>query len=266
MMATTNGERMPVTDKHDIARMPRGGPDASWLDRLLQTNRPEYLDRADVDTDVKRKIVRALNRMGELFGEHERNAHLVLRELEDVGDPRILELGAGHGRLSRILLDEHPTARVTVTDLSPASVATIAASDLASHRRAKIKVMDATSIDAADRAYDLAVFALSFHHLPPEQASRAIAEGTRVADRFMIIDMPRLRSPLHLVRLATMLPFVVLHPFAHDGFITSLRTYSRSAFQALAAHADPSIELRFVDSLLGPEVVVASRQSAALER
>jgi len=33
----------------DIADMPRGGPDASWLDRLLQTSRPEYLDRDDVD-------------------------------------------------------------------------------------------------------------------------------------------------------------------------------------------------------------------------
>ena len=33
----------------DIDRMPRGGPDASCLDRLLQTDRREYLDRDDVD-------------------------------------------------------------------------------------------------------------------------------------------------------------------------------------------------------------------------
>jgi hypothetical protein len=39
---------------HDIVSMPRGGPDASWLDRRLQTDRPEYLDRDDVD-DLKRK-------------------------------------------------------------------------------------------------------------------------------------------------------------------------------------------------------------------
>ena len=42
----------------DIADMPRGGPDASWLDRLLETDRPEYLDRDDVDDGVKRGIVR----------------------------------------------------------------------------------------------------------------------------------------------------------------------------------------------------------------
>jgi hypothetical protein len=33
----------------DIVSMPRGGPDASWLDRRLQTNWLEYLDRDDVD-------------------------------------------------------------------------------------------------------------------------------------------------------------------------------------------------------------------------
>ena len=96
----------------DIADMPRGGPDASWLDRLLQTDRPEYLDRDDVDDRVKRGIVRALDRMGSLFREHERNAEVVLREVADIADPTILELGAGHGALSRKILELHPTATV----------------------------------------------------------------------------------------------------------------------------------------------------------
>jgi hypothetical protein len=38
----------------DIDRMPRGGPDASWLDRRLQTDRLEYLDHDDVDDRVQR--------------------------------------------------------------------------------------------------------------------------------------------------------------------------------------------------------------------
>ena len=45
----------------DIVSMPRGGPDASWLDRRLQTDRLEYLDRDDVD-DLKRKVIQALDR------------------------------------------------------------------------------------------------------------------------------------------------------------------------------------------------------------
>jgi hypothetical protein len=54
----------------DIEKMPRGGPDASWLDPRLQTNCPEYLDRDDVDERVKRSVVKALDWTGEFFKNH----------------------------------------------------------------------------------------------------------------------------------------------------------------------------------------------------
>ncbi len=243
----------------DIDRMPRGGPDASCLDRLLQTDRPEYLDRKDVDDSIKRSVVRALEWTGELFGNTERFAHIVLDEVAEVPDPKILELGAGHGGLARKLLDWHPTAQLTVTDVETQSVEAIRAGDLGEHPRATVRQMDATAIDAPDRQFDLAVFALSFHHLPPSRASRVFAEGTRVADKLVIIDLPRPPSPLHIVRLATMLPFAPVVPFIHDGVISSLRCYSPSALRALAAHADPAIEVELRGGLMSPQVVVASR-------
>jgi len=242
----------------DIADMPRGGPDASCLDRLLQTGRPEYLDRDDVDDKVKRGIVSTLDRIGTLFREHDRNAALVLREVADVIDPKILELGAGHGALSRIVLDQHPTAQVTVSDVNPDSVAAIAASDLGSHPRAKVRTIDATDIDAADGSFDLAVFALSFHHLAPEQAARVLAEGTRVADRLLVIDLPRPPSLLHLAKLAALVPLAPWWPFAHDGFVSSLRAYSPSALRALAAHADLDVEVS--TSPFDRQVVLARRK------
>jgi len=242
----------------DIADMPRGGPDASCLDRLLQTGRPEYLDRDDVADEVKRGIVGTLDRVGTLFREHDRNAALVLREVADVADPTILELGAGHGALSRIVLDQHPTAQVTISDVNPDSVAAIAASDLGRHPRATVRTIDATAIDAADGSFDLAVFALSFHHLRPEQAAQVLAEGTRVADRLLVIDLRRLPSLLHLAKLATFAPFVLWWPFAHDGFISSLRAYSPSALRALAAHAHLDVEVS--TSLFDRQVVLARRR------
>ena len=242
----------------DIADMPRGGPDASCLDRLLQTGRAEYLDRDDVADEVKRGIVGTLDRVGMLFREHDRNAALVLREVADVVDPTILELGAGHGALSRIVLNQHPTAHVTISDVNPDSVAAIAASDLGRHPRATVRIVDATAIDAADGSFDLAVFALSFHHLPPEQAAQVLAEGTRVADRMLVIDLPRLPSLLHLAKLATFAPFVLWWPFAHDGFVSSLRAYSPSALRALAAHADLDVEVS--TSPFDRQVVLARRR------
>jgi len=130
----------------DIASMPRGGPNASCLDRALETDRLEYLDR-DSDGDHrndarKRGVVRALERTGELFGNHQRFAHLVLEEVADVPDPRILELGSGHGGLSAKVLEMHPTARLTVTDVEPDSVAAIAAGELGTHKRVVVRELD----------------------------------------------------------------------------------------------------------------------------
>ncbi|MCW2688621.1 MAG: methylase involved in ubiquinone/menaquinone biosynthesis [Mycobacterium sp.] len=243
----------------DIDRMPRGGPDASWLDRRLQTDRLEYLDRDDVDDRTKRRVVRSLERLGGLFNDHEKFARLALDEVADVADPNFLELGSGHGGLSRKLLEIHPTAHVTVTDLDPTSVANIAAGELGRHPRATVRVMDATAIDAADGEFDLAVFAQSFHHLPPPLASRVFAEGTRVADTLLIIDLPRPPSIPHIAQLAPFLPLTVVHPFAHEAVISSLRAYSPSAMRALAAHADTTIDVQLHKQPFGRQVVVASR-------
>jgi ubiquinone/menaquinone biosynthesis C-methylase UbiE len=244
----------------DIGRMPRGGPDASCLDRLLETDRLEYLDRDDVDDSVKRSVIRALEWSGEFFGNTEKFAQIALDEVADVADPKILELGAGHGSLSRKLLEWHPTAELTVTDIDASSLAAIAASDLGEHPRATVREMDAAAIGAPDRHFDLAVFALSFHHLSPSTASRVFDEGTRAADKLVVIDLPRPPAPLHLVRLATMLPFAPFLPFVHDGVISSLRSYSPSALRALAEHADPAIEVELRGGLMNPQVVVANRR------
>ncbi len=239
--------------------MPRGGPGASCLDRLLQTDRLEYLDRDDVDDTVKRGVVRTLDRAGELFGEHDRNARLILDEVAGVADPAILELGAGHGAVSRRILREHPTARVTASDIDADAVARMAAGELGNDPRATVRTLDATEIEADDDTFDVAVFALSFHHLPPEKAARVLTEATRVAPTFVIIDLARPPAPLHLIRLATMAPLAPLWPFAHDGLISSLRAYSPSALRELAAHAGVEMDVR--PAGIGPQVAVARRRA-----
>jgi hypothetical protein len=104
------------------------------------------------------------------------------------------------------------------------------------------------------------LFAQSFHHLPPSLASWVFAEGTRVADKLLIIDLPRPPSIPHLATLAAFLPLTVVHPFAHEARLVSLRAYSSSAMRALARYADPSIQLRIhKQQLWGRQIVVANR-------
>lgn len=239
-------------DPADIAQMPRGGPGASWLNRLMQTDRLEYIDRDDVPEELKQKVIGVLERTGDRFGMHEQNARSVLDLVADIENPKILELGAGHGKLSAGILQLHPSAEVTVTDLDAASVRNIAASVVGGHPRAQVEVMDATSIDYPENSFDVVVFAASFHHLPPAAACLAIAEATRVGRKFLVID--GLRPPAGILALnpvmalpvmAVMLLFnppSTVRAFCHDAYISSLRSYSRSAFAALAAAAGREIE------------------------
>jgi ubiquinone/menaquinone biosynthesis C-methylase UbiE len=256
-----------------IATMPRGGPAASWLDRRFETDALEYLDRDDVADEVKQKVVGMLDRMGTLTHQHEKYARTALDVVADIPNPRILELGAGHGKLSAQILKLHPTATVTVSDLDPTSVANIAAGELGSHPRAHTQVIDATAIDAADDSYDLVVFALAFHHLTPAVACRAIAEATRVGKRYLVIDLKR-QSPLGIMLFPVvafpinllLVPWSWIQPGLHDGFISALRAYSPSAMEALGRAADPEmrVEMLPAPTRFGPRpiTVVFSRPGA----
>jgi ubiquinone/menaquinone biosynthesis C-methylase UbiE len=204
--------------------------------------------------------------MGTRTGQHEKYARVARALVADFPNPRILELGAGHGKLSAKILELHPTATVTVSDLDPTSVANIAASELGGHPRVRTQVVDATAIDADDNSYDLVVFAQAFHHLPPATAYRAIAEATRVGKRFLVIDLKR-HSPLGLILAPlVMAPLALvprLQPLMHDGFISGLRAYSGEAFVALGEAADPQMRVEFLPSAsrfgASPNIVVFCR-------
>ena len=132
----------------DFETMPRGGFDATWLDRRLQTDRPEYLDRDDVNDRVKQQVIRSLDLMGRVLRDHQHIAERALELVSDIPEPKILELGAGHGGLSRKLLEMRPTAQATVTDIDQISVSNIASGELGRHPRVHVRQMDATNIDA----------------------------------------------------------------------------------------------------------------------
>jgi SAM-dependent methyltransferase len=259
-----------------IATMPRGGPEASWLDRRFQTDELEYLDRDDVPDEVKQKVVGMLDRLGTRFKLHEHDARAALEVVSDIPSPRILELGAGHGKLSAKIIELHSTATVTVSDRDPTSVANIAVGELGAHPRARTQVVDATAIDAEDDSYDLVVFAQAFHHLPPAVAYLAIAESTRVAKRFLVIDLQR-RTPLALMLISVLrppaqllvMPWSSLRPLVHDAYISVLRAYSPAALQALGRAADPAMRIEFLPRPTGPGPrsmnVVFSRRGTADE-
>lgn len=242
-----------ATNTETIDSMPRGGPDASWLSRRLQTDILEYTDRYDVPDQIKQYVVTALDTMGTRRGTHKFTARLAVGLVAGIDNPRILELGAGHGRLSEHILHLHRTAELTISDLDPHSVQNVANGPLGSHSRVRTKVVDATNIDDPEGSYDLVVFANAFHHLPPSVAVKAIADATRVGKTFLIVDLKRMPSlalalmPLAMPALAlTVRPLAAARAVMHDAFISALRAYSPSAFIALGKAADPHMRVEFL--------------------
>lgn len=222
--------------------MPRGGWGASRFSRRFDTDALEYLDRDDVPAAWRAQVMRALDRGHRVSGTYQRLCHRALA-LTDAAEPRFVELGAGHGELSRRLLRASPTARVTVSDLGEDFVAAMEGSDLAHHPRADIRRIDATSIDADDNTWDVAIFAFALHHLPPTLVVDLLRETTRVARVLLVVDP--VRNPL---LYAVLPPFVIPSqpPVLHDGIISARRAYSRSALQAIGDAAGVNVRTTFM--------------------
>ncbi|RWA22258.1 hypothetical protein MBRU_13275 [Mycolicibacterium brumae DSM 44177] len=255
------------SDSADISRMPRGGPDASFLDRLLQTGLSEYSDRDDADPNLRKAAIEGQEQVDKIMQHHQPMVKLILEAVADKPDPAILELGAGTGLMSRMLLEQHPSMRLTVSDVDPARVSELIESLLGKHSRVTISHLDATRIDAPDGAFDLAVFAYGLHHLSAVQAAQMLVEGTRVASELLVVDVSRPPSPVHLVRLATLAPFAPVVPFVHDAMISSLRAYSASAIRAIAADAGDRCGEPIAVSVakVGPDLLVRARRATPPE-
>ncbi|MEU3253648.1 class I SAM-dependent methyltransferase [Streptomyces sp. NPDC006997] len=241
---------------HDIRR---GGHGAPWWDRLYETDAREYIDQPE-HAERAARVLRALDRFQRITLGYRRQSAMVLAATAGAPEPRILELGAGHGRLAARILDRCPAALVTVSDVEPSAVAAFRAGPLAGHPRVTSRVIDATAIDAASGAWDVAVFAMSLHHLDPAQVRRLLCEGTRVARRLLIIDAWR-----HPAFLAVAPLFLVLggRDNLHDGVISLRKAYSASALHDLAADCGAAVALDTRFSPPGYLVASAHRRGTA---
>ncbi|XVQ14260.1 class I SAM-dependent methyltransferase [Spirillospora sp. CA-255316] len=220
---------------------PRGGSGAAWWDRLYETDRLEYLDRPETASQARR-VHRGLHRVQRLGGLYRTMGRWIMAEVAHVPEPRILELGAGSGGLAQHVLSEHPTARWCLSDIDPRTVRAWQKGPLSAHPRVETAVIDATSIDAQDQSWDLAVFAFSLHHLPPSAVPAVFSEGTRVASRLLIIDGWR-----HPASLAVYIPTALLaggFPLLHDAVISARKFYSVRALRELAARGGEPLSLR----------------------
>ena len=157
-----------------------------------------------------------------------------------MADPNILELGAGHGALSRGSARQHPTAQVTISDVNPDSVAAIAASDLgpasprhgAHHRRHRDRrCRRLPSTWRCSRCPSITCRPSRRRGCWPKAPGWPPAAG-----RHRPAPTAGAAAPAQAGDDGAVRPVCGRSPMTAS--ISSLRAYSPSALRALAAHAD----------------------------
>jgi len=144
-------------------------------------------------------VARFVARMGRLE-EERRPLFLLMARLagRSVGEPaRILDLGAGYGALTAVLLEAFPRAQAVLVDLSEA-MEERAREHLAPFRgRFRYLLADlstgALPPDAVEAGpYDLTVSSLALHHLPWERVRAlygAVVQALRPGGLFLNLDI-----------------------------------------------------------------------------
>ena len=111
---------------------------------------------------------------------------------------RVLELGAGPGRLAIQIKQAHPAVRVEAVDIDPRMVAR--ARRDAARQRVEIvfRAGDMTALGPAG-GFDRVYSTMTFHHLAPDGKQAALAAARRVLapdGSFVVADFSRPRDPL----------------------------------------------------------------------
>ncbi len=122
----------------------------------------------------------------------------VIEALELQPGMRLLELGAGPGRLAIQIKQQHPAVSIETIDADVSMVARAqrnaarAGLDIAIHAGDMTQLPE---LGTFDRVYST----MTFHHLSPEAKSAALVEARRVlrpGGRFVVGDFGRPRDPL----------------------------------------------------------------------
>jgi ubiquinone/menaquinone biosynthesis C-methylase UbiE len=100
----------------------------------------------------------------------------------------LLDIGSGRGTFLWPLVNAFPTLPVTAIDTREQRVEDIEAVRRGGVSTLSVRLMDATSMEYADKEYDVVTMLEVLEHIPDTR--KALAEACRVAGRFLILSVP----------------------------------------------------------------------------
>lgn len=90
----------------------------------------------------------------------------------------VLEIGGGSGAMAEVVLQEHPDAHLTLTDLDPRMIAEATGRLARFVPRAQLELADVTKLPFPDDSFDVVLSFIMLHHVGDWPA--ALAEVRRV--------------------------------------------------------------------------------------
>lgn len=221
------------------------------VDRLLYTNRPEWLDDPSFDATLRVRTLDRLDCLNEALGSYEAFLRVIEPLVErarasGVERPTIVDLASGHAMFAvRIALSfgaREGKVRVVATDLRDEYLSI----GRAHARRLGLRdgAIDFVVQDALDlrdleekigaRA-DVVCCTQSVHHFPPGFVARLFAEAARAA-RHGAIVVDGERNPFALLLVTMMSGWIGRGsvPFLHDAVVSIRRMYTEQELALIA--------------------------------
>jgi ubiquinone/menaquinone biosynthesis C-methylase UbiE len=207
-----------------------------------EEERREYLD-GRLSPEERDMALADIDRLSAWFGGYAltiRAVRHLLRAAPTVRGHVVVDVGGGRGdlarRLVRTLRRQGRRVRVVLLDRDEEGLALAGAACGADPEIVRV-CADATALPLAEDTVDVAVCALTIHHLPPDGVTAALAELRTVSRGALVVnDLLRSRPTWMLVWLATRL--FARHPFSHhDGPLSVRRAYDAEELRALAEKA-----------------------------
>jgi hypothetical protein len=158
----------------------------------------------------------------------------------------VVDIGGGRGdfavNLVRWARRRQRPVRVLVVD-SDALMLDLARRRTAAYPEIALVQADATALPLGDAVADVAVAALTLHHLDQDAAVGCLVAMATVSSLGVVNDLLRTRGSVALVWLATRL--LRLHPVSrHDGPLSVRRAYSAGEVAVLAEKAGVRARIR----------------------
>jgi SAM-dependent methyltransferase len=226
---------------------------SSWLDRRLDTDATEYLDRPGHPQADKLRQVRLLHGQNRILGVYHRYLDELRPALTDAasrrtdGRARVLELACGSGELTlelaRIAARRGPPMVITGSDVIDAYIEDGNRRAKELDLRATFRKLDAFRLDGVEPGeIDVAFIAQSTHHFSPGQLAKMIARvGAIGARHFISIDGYR---SLLLLGVLPMLAAVTLDRYhTHDALLSARRMHAEAELALIAELAAPGAKV-----------------------